>query len=57
MPSQDPYQKTYLGDGVYAEFDGHQILLTTESAAIWLEPEVFANLVEYAKTVFEGGNQ
>lgn len=23
--------KTYLGDGCYAEFDGHQIRLTTEN--------------------------
>jgi len=41
--------KTYLGDGVYAAFDGFAITLTTENGIettneIFLEPEVFANL-------------
>ncbi len=39
-------KKTYLGDSVYAEFDGYGIILTTEndglgaSNVIVLEPEV-----------------
>jgi hypothetical protein len=37
--------KTYLGDGVYADYDGHHIILTTEDGVvatnlIYLEPAV-----------------
>jgi hypothetical protein len=45
-------QKAYLGDSVYAEFDGWHIVLTTEngygpSNTIALEPEVLAALNRY----------
>lgn len=50
--------KRYLGDGVYCEFDGHQIKLTTstghdsfDSNVIYLEPEVIAQLLDYVKWV------
>lgn len=38
-------EKTYLGDSVYAEFDGSGYMLTTENGlgptnTIYLEPEV-----------------
>lgn len=44
--------KDYLGDGVYADFDGFQITLTTENGidvtnTIVLEPEVMAALKNY----------
>jgi hypothetical protein len=40
--------KSYIGDGVYAEFDGYQIKLSTlEGHAIFLEPEVMAGLLAY----------
>lgn len=45
--------KTYLGDSVYADFDGFQITLTTEndisgpSNTIVLEPEVYVALVTW----------
>lgn len=44
--------KVYLGDAVYAEFDGHGIVLTTEDGisatnTIVLEPEVWNGLVRY----------
>lgn len=49
--------KIYLGDTVYAEFDGNGIILTTElwavqngpppSNTIYLEPKVFRALNEY----------
>ena len=42
----------YLGDGVYASFDGYQIWLAAnhhENRVIALEPAVFAALVRYAK--------
>ena len=47
-------QKTYLGDSVYAEFDGFQIILTTNNGypddprnTIALEPSVFEALLQY----------
>lgn len=44
--------KIYLGDAVYAEFDGYGIKLTTEDGlratnAIYLEPEVYENLIRW----------
>jgi hypothetical protein len=47
-------QKRYLGDGVYASFDGYQIILranvpTTDT--IFIEPSVLRNLNEYWKLV------
>jgi hypothetical protein len=46
--------KTYLGDSVYAEFDGFGIVLTTEngmgaSNTIVLEPEVLRALNEFVE--------
>jgi hypothetical protein len=45
--------KDYLGDGVYADFDGYMIQLTSENGEavleeIYLEPQVFAALERYA---------
>jgi hypothetical protein len=37
----------YIGDGVYASFDGYQIWLKAPGIAIALEPEVFDSLVQY----------
>lgn len=42
-------RKVYLGDSVYADHDGHSVVLTTEngfgpSNTIVLEPEVMAAL-------------
>ena len=50
--------KQYLGDSVYADFNGHQIVLTTEnglgaSNTIYLEPEVYHNLIEFEKKLIE----
>lgn len=44
--------KTYLGDAVYADFDGYNIVLTTEyglepSNTIALEPSVLASLLAF----------
>jgi hypothetical protein len=46
------FEKTYLGDSVYAEFDGYNIVLTTEdgddpSNIIYMEPEVVTSLLRY----------
>ncbi len=48
--------KEYLGDSVYAHFDGWHIVLTTENGSfatnrIALEPEVIRALLEYQKRV------
>jgi hypothetical protein len=45
-------KETYLGDAVYASFDGWHIWLRTGDAnqqRIALEPPVFANLIAYEK--------
>ncbi len=49
-PTKD---KDYLGDAVYADFDGHHIVLTVEDGErayerISLDPDVYAALVRYA---------
>ena len=48
--------KTYLGDSVYADFDGYGVTLTTEnglindpSNTIYLQPEVVAVLNLFLK--------
>ena len=47
--------KTYLGDSVYADWDGYQLVLTTEqgdgvaSNIIYLEDQVIGALFEYLK--------
>lgn len=42
----------YLGDGVYASFDGYHIWLAAnhhENRVVALEPAVLAQLIEYAR--------
>jgi hypothetical protein len=48
--------KDYMGDSVYAEWDGHDLTLTTENGypddprnRIVLEPEVWASLVKWVE--------
>jgi hypothetical protein len=46
--------KTYLGDGVYASFDGYTINLTTENGisvtnSIYMEPEVMGAFFKYVE--------
>ncbi|MDY0200612.1 MAG: hypothetical protein RBR40_06455 [Tenuifilaceae bacterium] len=46
----------YLGDGVYASFDGYQIWLAANdhrNKVIALEPEVYQALVAYAEKLKE----
>ena len=43
---------SYLGDGVYASFDGYQIWLAAnhhENRVVALEPAVLLQLIEYAQ--------
>ena len=49
---------TYLGDGVYATFDGYQVKLYVfngihENAAIYLDDTVAMNLLDYIKKCWE----
>jgi len=48
-------KKIYLGDGVYANFDGYHVVLTTENGieitnTIYLDPDALSSLLEYIKT-------
>lgn len=46
------WPEEYLGDAVYASFDGYQIWLRTgdgNNQQIALEPAVFDRLIQYAK--------
>jgi hypothetical protein len=48
--------KEYLGDGVYASFDGYQIELTAENGiratdTIYLEPDVYTRLVQFVENL------
>ena len=48
-------ESTYIGDGVYASFDGYQIWLASnnhENKVIALEPSVLDNLIKYANKVY-----
>ena len=52
----ETYATNYLGDGVYASFDGYSIWLAVnhhENNVLALEPWVFANLCEYVKRLKE----
>ena len=53
-------QQTYLGDGVYASFDGYQIWLRVDREfghveQIALEPDVIIQLTAYADKVYNAG--
>lgn len=50
-----PIEPSYLGDGVYASFDGYQIWLAAnhhENKVVALEPAVFAALMAYAHRIW-----
>lgn len=47
-------KETYLGDGVYATFDGWSIILDLRAQGperICLEPEVLLNLFKFARSL------
>lgn len=47
-----PFNETYLGDGVYASFDGYQIWLRVDDRhQIALEPQVFEQLLKYKESL------
>jgi hypothetical protein len=48
-------ENTYLGDGVYASYDGYQILLAVnhhENIQVAIEPKVMRELLAYASRVW-----
>jgi hypothetical protein len=50
-------EKTYLGDGVYVEFDGDGFMLTTENGIeitnkIYLELFVYSALTKFVKQIW-----
>jgi hypothetical protein len=52
----------YLGDSVYAQFDGYNVVLTTRNGGdpsniIVLEPVVYAALVEYVAGLQEASKE
>jgi len=52
--------EVYLGDAVFASFDGYQIRLRTDDGnnqVIYLEPEVLKKLMNYADNVFSKDRQ
>jgi hypothetical protein len=49
------HQDTYLGDGVYASFDGYQIWLAVNhhtNKQVAIEPAVLLSLLTYAERVY-----
>lgn len=52
-PKKIPMPKEYLGNGVYAEFEGYSITLTTQNGngattnVVILEPETATELVDF----------
>jgi hypothetical protein len=56
MDENEPYPSTYLGDGVYASFDGYSVWLAVnhhENNVVALEPQVLAHLVQYIESLKE----
>lgn len=55
-------REEYLGDGLYASFDGYQFKLRAPRGAhgdheVYLEPEVFDAFVAFAKRITEAANE
>ena len=52
----EPSDKTYLGDGLYAAWDGYRIVLTAENGVtatdtVYLDEDTWAALVDYIDTL------
>ncbi len=46
-------KKLYLGDGLYAEFDGYMLKLFTQTGnEVFLEFEVYQALVKFAEQIW-----
>lgn len=56
--SQQPHNENYLGDGVYASFDGYQIRLSTlQGMVIYIDPTVYESLKLYVAMLEKSGDQ
>jgi hypothetical protein len=58
LDQEEKMTKEYIGDGVYVDFDGFQLRLTTEDGynatnTIYLEPNVYEHLVAYVERLKE----
>lgn len=49
--SEDEYPRHYIGDGVYASFDGYQLWLKTGGSEVALEPAVFRSMLLYIESL------
>lgn len=52
--NQSPWKRTYLGDGLYAEYDGYQFMLAanngiSDTDVVYLDPSVLAALMSYVQ--------
>jgi len=55
QPKPAAPKPTYLGDGVYASFDGYQIWLAVNHHShkvVALEPDVMSSLLDYARSIW-----
>lgn len=55
LDNRQKHQDVYLGDGVYASFDGFQIWLAAnhhENKVVAIEPKVMEQLLAYARMVW-----
>jgi len=56
-PKPPRQEEVYLGDAVYASFDGFQIRLRTgdgNNQTIYLDPHVMENLISYKRGLERG---
>ena len=60
MTDERKQKQTYLGDGVYASFDGYQIWLAVnneDNIVVAIDPRVMYMLVQYANDVWPVENE
>ena len=59
--SHEKDKEVYLGDGLYASFDGYQIKLRAPTGLndqeIYLEPKVYNNLIKFVDDLHDGNNR
>lgn len=49
--ARDDEHRSYLGDGVYARWDGYHIVLETDSNTIYLDPYVLTSFKAYQENL------
>jgi len=61
MADKKLYKDRYIGDGVYASFDGYHIILDLRAqdntTRIALEPSVIDELVKYRNDLIRGASE